>query len=322
MLFLFEGLRVAIFSTLSHTHYPLSQVVLQLRDINSQLDVQLSRLGSRSMQVAAAAAAGGSGGGGAAGGLGGLSSPLAAIPPGSAMAGALMMSFPRPGEGGVPSSQGLLASGGAGGGPGGSGGSGRGATLLRDDVVGGGSGSAAARGGPGGSLGGGTSSTVGLLGLGPLLGGDSSATVAATIMAVAAGDARAAVERWRDAAASEQVCVRWGEGGGTIRMQQLHGEGMSPHLFRHIDFWLDLVSGSLLVPPSSSLFLPPHPPPSPANRPSRTRPTGPFPPRPAPPRTLRFSAWSRTASRRSSHCSNALRTRYRPRWWRWRWTRR
>jgi hypothetical protein len=147
-------------SALSYTHHAL-QVVLQLYDNKSQLDMQLSRLGSRAMQVAAAAAAGGIGGG-AAGGLGGLSSPLTAVPPGSAMAGALMMSFPRLGE-----AQGLLASGETVGGPGGSGGSGRGA-LLRDDI-GGGSGNAA-RGGPGGSLGGGTSSTVGLLGLGPLLG--------------------------------------------------------------------------------------------------------------------------------------------------------
>lgn len=213
--YLFRGhLRCTPFHTVCPTaHLRSSQVVLQLRDINSQLDVQLSRLGSRSMQVsAAAAAAAGLGGGGAAGGLGGLSSPLAAIPPGSAMAGALM-NFHRPTEGGVSLQGGLLASagggggGGGGGGPGGSGGSCRGA-LQREDVVGGSGGGAgsAARGGPGGG-GGGTSSTVGLLGLGPLLGGDSSATVAATIMAVAAGDARAAVERWRETTAAEQVCV-------------------------------------------------------------------------------------------------------------------
>ena len=166
-----------------HTHAHIlssTQVVLQLKDTNSQLDALLVKLGGRSADMSAHVAAahgggvgvagGGNGGGaGADAGSGGLLSPLAAIPPGSAMAGGLVGSLSF--QASVPHvlhGQDRCRE--------------RGASAGLGQVMGGSSGG----GGDG----------VGVIGA-SLLSGDASAMVAATLVNRAVEDAKLSIERWK-----------------------------------------------------------------------------------------------------------------------------
>ena len=163
----------------SHT-----QVVLQLKDINTQLDALLTKLNGRSVAISASIAShGGAGGvGGGSGGVGedvgaGLLSPLASIPPGSAMGGGLLGSLSFRASAPLPNGEDVS----------------RRAFASEIGSIGG-----------GGGMTNGTS-TAGISGGSSLLGGDASAMVAATLVNRALEDAKLSIERWRESALMDLV---------------------------------------------------------------------------------------------------------------------
>ena len=162
-------------------------MVLQLKDINTQLDALLTKLNGRSVAISASIAShGGAGGvGGGSGGVGedvgaGLLSPLAAIPPGSAMGGGLLGSLSFRASAPLPiGSAGEDVS--------------RRAFASEIGSIGG-----------GGGMTNGTSA-AGISGGSSLLGGDASAMVAATLVNRALEDAKLSIERWRESALMDLV---------------------------------------------------------------------------------------------------------------------